>query len=167
MYFVIRVETALGEPHLSKQQVCIVYMASTYNAQKPDTKEFNPPIYRNLKNRTSPPTPKRRCLLMAGPDETLSTQSASLLRVPSQDKNFSQNVEYPPVYFDYFLTQGESIVHTRCMCEYVPDLFYTHIRTTGENLVGRGEDCDVTLSNGSLSRKHAQILVEKGWLNDY
>ncbi len=31
-----RVETAFGEPHLSKQQVCIVYTATTYNAQKPD-----------------------------------------------------------------------------------------------------------------------------------
>ncbi|XP_064397115.1 uncharacterized protein LOC135343983 isoform X3 [Halichondria panicea] len=76
--------------------------------------------------------------LTAERDETLSTQSASLLRVLSQDKNISQNVEYtPPVYFDYFLKEGD-------------------------NLVGRGEDCDVTLSNGSLSQKHAQILVEKG-----
>ncbi len=48
------------------------------------------------------------------------------------------------------------------MCACVPDFLYTHICTTGDNLVGRGEDCDVTLSNGSLSRKHAQILVEKG-----
>ncbi len=50
--------------------------------------------------------------------------------------------------------------HTHvCVHACVPDfvlLFYT------DNLVGRGEDCDVTLSNGSLSRKHAQILVEKG-----
>ena len=48
-----------------------------------------------------------------------------------------------------------------CVHACVPDfvlLFYK------DNLVGRGEDCDVTLSNGSLSRsrKHAQILVEKG-----
>ena len=83
----------------------------------------------------------------------------------SQDKSISQNVEYtPPVYFDYFLKEGESIVHTLCMCVRVSPIFYTHIIicTTGDNLVGRGEDCDVTLSNGSLSRKHAQILVEKG-----
>ena len=48
------------------------------------------------------------------------------------------------------------------VCACVPDFLYTHICTTGDNLVGRGEDCDVTLSDGSLSRKHAQILVEKG-----
>ncbi len=48
------------------------------------------------------------------------------------------------------------------MCVYTrvsPILFYY---SNTDNLVGRGEDCDVTLSNGSLSRKHAQILVEKG-----
>ncbi len=56
-----RVETALGEQHLSKQQVCI-RQVHNYNAQKPDTKEFNPPIYRNLKNRTGCKSPTRLLL---------------------------------------------------------------------------------------------------------
>ncbi len=52
---------------------------------------------------------------------TACTQSASLLRVPSQDKNLSQNVDY----FDYFLTEGESIVHTLCSVCVSPICYYS------------------------------------------
>lgn len=45
------------------------------------------------------------------------------------------------------------------LCVYMCRLFSL---PEGETTIGRGDDCDVTICAHSLSRQHAQILVEEG-----